>query len=110
MHRQRAHYAFGSNAPCKPTIVFAKLLGAGVAAFIFDVTRPQLLKMASFVKLYHFVIALHSKATALVEPIRLRISQALRLIQRFRKSVYEARTDVEFNATDLPIRNLIPSA
>jgi hypothetical protein len=85
------------------TIIFAKFLGVGVAAFIFDVTRPKLLEMEWFEKLYEFVIALRAKATALVEPIKLRIkealggdgsgwsSRALRLIQRFRKSVHEAR-------------------
>ena len=85
------------------TILFAKFLGVGVTAFIFDVTRPKLLEMAWFEKLYDFIIALRAKATALVEPMRLRIRQAargssdgwsarsLRLIQRFRKSVHEAR-------------------
>ena len=28
------------------TIMFAKFLGVGVAAFVFDVTRPKLLEMA----------------------------------------------------------------
>lgn len=85
------------------TIIFAKFLGVGVAAFIFDVTRPKLLEMAWFEKLYEFVIALRAKANALVEPIKQRIryalrgdgdgwsSRTLRLIQRFRKSVHEAR-------------------
>jgi hypothetical protein len=85
------------------TIVFAKFLGVGVAAFIFDVTRPKLLEMAWFKRLYEFVMALRAKAAALVEPIKLRIkeilrgdadgwsSRTLRLIQRFRKSVHEAR-------------------
>ena len=85
------------------TIVFAKFLGVGVAAFIFDVTRPKLLEMAWFEKLYEFVLALRAKALALVEPIKQRIremlrghsegwsSRMLRLIQRFRKSVHEAR-------------------
>jgi hypothetical protein len=85
------------------TIIFAKFLGVGVAAFIFDVTRPKLLEMEWFETLYDFVIALRAKATALVDPIKLRIKDALRgdrggwssrmlrLIQRFRKSVHEAR-------------------
>src|ERR1700736_3265027 len=30
------------------TIIFAKFVGVGVAAFIFDVTRPKLLEMAWF--------------------------------------------------------------
>jgi len=85
------------------TIIFAKFLGVGVAAFIFDVTRDKLLEMAWFEKLYDFIIALRARASALVEPIKLRIREALRgdgggwssrvlrLIQRFRKSVHEAR-------------------
>jgi len=34
------------------TILFAKLLGVGVAAFVFDVTRPKLLEMSWFETLY----------------------------------------------------------
>jgi hypothetical protein len=85
------------------TYVFAKFLGVGVSAFIFDVTRPKLLEMPWFEKLYGFVLALRAKAAALVNPIKRRIveilggdgegwsSRMLRLIQRFRKSVREAR-------------------
>jgi hypothetical protein len=85
------------------TIIFAKFLGVGVAAFVFDVTRPKLLEMPWFETLYEFVIGLRAKANALVDPVRLRIKDALsgngdgwssrmlRLIQRFRKSVHEAR-------------------
>jgi hypothetical protein len=85
------------------TIIFAKFLGVGVAAFIFDVTRPKLLEMAWFESLYEFVIALRAKANAVVDPIKQRLryalrgdgdgwsSRTLRLIQRFRKSVHEAR-------------------
>jgi hypothetical protein len=85
------------------TLVFAKFLGVGVAAFIFDVTRPKLLEMRWFRRVYHFVMMLRRKATALVQPVKLRIkeilrgdgdgwsSRLLRLIQRFRKSVHEAR-------------------
>ena len=85
------------------TIVFAKFLGVGVAAFIFDVTRPKLLEMQWFETLYEFIMGLRAKAAALVDPIKVRIvetlrgdgdgwsSRMLRLIQRFRKSVHEAR-------------------
>jgi hypothetical protein len=85
------------------TILFAKFLGVGVAAFVFDVTRPKLLEMAWFEKLYEFVLTLRGKANELVDPVKLRIkevlggggggwsSRILRLIQRFRKSVHEAR-------------------
>ena len=84
-------------------IVFAKFVGVGVTAFIFDVTRPKLLEMAWFEKLYEFIMRLRAKAHALVDPIKSRIremmrgdgaswsARMLRLIQRFRKSVHEAR-------------------
>jgi hypothetical protein len=85
------------------TFIFAKFVGVGVAAFVFDVTKDKLLEMNWFEALYDFVIELRAKATALVEPIKSRIrdalrgdgsgwsSRTLRLIQRFRKSVHEAR-------------------
>jgi hypothetical protein len=85
------------------TIVFAKFLGVGVTAFIFDVTRPKLLEMRWFEALYDFVMAMRAKASALVDPLKRRIleilrgdgdgwsSRTLRLIARFRKSVHEAR-------------------
>jgi hypothetical protein len=83
------------------TIIFAKFLGVGVAAFVFDVTRDKLLEMDWFETLYEFVIEMRSKATALVDPLKQRIknslsgdgwsSRVLRLIQRFRKGVHQAR-------------------
>jgi hypothetical protein len=85
------------------TLVFAKFLGVGVTAFIFDVTRPKLLEMRWFEALYDFIIALRAKASGLVDPVKRRIleilrgdgdswsSRTLRLIQRFRKSVHQAR-------------------
>ena len=62
-----------------------------------------MLEMDWFEKLYEFVMALRARAHALVDPIKARIRDALRgdgsswsartlrLIQRFRKSVHEAR-------------------
>ena len=85
------------------TILFAKFLGVGVTAFVFDVTRPKLLEMGWFEKLYAFIIDLRARAKALVDPIKTRIvemvsgggegwsARTLRLIQRFRKSVHQAR-------------------
>jgi hypothetical protein len=85
------------------TILFAKFLGVGVAAFVFDVTRDKLLEMRWFETLYEFVLDLRTRASALIAPIKLRIreilnggndgwsSRMLRLVQRFRKSVHEAR-------------------
>ena len=84
-------------------IVFGKLVGVGVTAFIFDVTRTKLLQMAWFKKTYEFIMAMRAKAAALVQPIKQRIremlrgdgdgwsSRTLRMIQRFRKSVHQAR-------------------
>jgi len=85
------------------TILFAKFLGVGVTAFVFDVTRPKLLEMPWFEKLYAFVLGLRAKAAALVNPVKARIldilrgdgegwsSRTLRLIGRFRRRVREAR-------------------
>ena len=85
------------------TIVFAKFLGVGIAAFVFDVTRPKLLQMQWFARLYTCVLALRAKANELVDPVKQRIheilrgagtgwsARMLRGIRRFRRSVREAR-------------------
>ncbi|MCS3729381.1 hypothetical protein [Bradyrhizobium betae] len=85
------------------TFLFAKMVGVGVTAFVFDVTRDKLLEMRWFERIYDFVLKLRAKASELVDPIKRRIrelisgngegwsSRTLRLIQRFRKSVHEAR-------------------
>ena len=85
------------------TFLFAKLLGVGVTAFVFDVTRDKLMEMRWFERLYDLVMKLRAKAAELVDPIKQRIreliagngegwsARTLRLIQRFRKSVHEAR-------------------
>jgi hypothetical protein len=85
------------------TILFGKMVGVGITAFVFDVTRDKLLEMRWFERLYEFVLKLRAKAAELVDPIKRRIrelisgngegwsARTLRLIQRFRKSVHEAR-------------------
>ncbi|HTO62421.1 MAG TPA: hypothetical protein VMM15_14330 [Bradyrhizobium sp.] len=85
------------------TILVAKFLGVGVTAFIFDVTRPKLLEMAWFERLYDYIMTLRARAKELVDPVKTRIldllrgdgegwsARTLRLIQRFRRSVREAR-------------------
>jgi len=85
------------------TFLFAKLLGVGVTAFVFDVTRDKLMEMHWFERLYDLVMKLRAKAHELVDPVKQRIkeiiggngegwsSRTLRLIQRFRKSVHQAR-------------------
>jgi hypothetical protein len=61
------------------TLVFAKLVGVGVTAFVFEVTRPKLLQMAWFRWLYGHVMAWLDWAHRLVDPIKLRIKSWLRL-------------------------------
>src|SRR5215475_8613066 len=90
-------HEYWASAVC--TILFAKFLGVGVTAFIFDVTRPKLLELSWFERLYDYVMMLREKAKALVDPVKARIldlvrgngegwsSRTLRLIQRFRRSV-----------------------
>ena len=85
------------------TFLFAKLLGVGVTAFVFDVTRDKLMEMHWFERLYDLVMKLRAKAAELVDQIKQRIreliagngegwsARTLRLIQRFRKSVHQAR-------------------
>ena len=85
------------------TFLFAKMLGVGVTAFVFDVTRDKLLEMHWFERIYDLVLKIRAKAAELVNPIKQRIreliagngegwsARTLRLIQRFRKSVHEAR-------------------
>lgn len=85
------------------TFLFAKLLGVGVTAFVFDVTRDKLMEMHWFERIYDLVMKLRAKAAELVDPVKRRIreliagngegwsARTLRLIQRFRKSVHEAR-------------------
>ena len=85
------------------TILFAKFVGVGVTAFLFDVTREKLLEMGWFEKLYAFILDVRAKAKALVDPIKQRIRNSLRsggdgwsvrtlrLIQRFRRGVHQAR-------------------
>jgi len=54
-------------------LVLAKLLGLGVTAFIFDVTKPKLLQLAWFRWLYELMLVWLAKAHALVDPIKQQI-------------------------------------
>jgi hypothetical protein len=93
------HYWLGAMA----TILFAKLMGVGVAAFIFDVTRPKLLQMGWFRRLYEWVLVIRARATELVAPVTVRLKAAmmrlradsasrwLRSIRRLRRRVQSVR-------------------
>src|SRR5256885_10350907 len=61
-------------------LALAKLLGLGVTAFIFDVTKPKLLQMAWFRWLYELALTLLAKAHALIDPIKLAIKRRVRRI------------------------------
>ncbi len=62
-------------------LVLAKLVGLGVTAFIFDVTRPKLLTLAWFRWVYDHVLALRDWARRLVDPIRQRALRWARLLR-----------------------------
>ena len=63
-------------------IVFQKVLGVGIVAFVFDVTRDKLLQMGWFRALYTFVLDLRARALAIVAPFKLAIQQWM---ARFRR-------------------------
>lgn len=85
------------------TIIFAKFLGVGVAAFIFDVTRDKLLQMAWFRRMYEWFLWARDWAHAQTEPIRQRLHQLkwllkpqragrfLRRLMRLRRRAYRSR-------------------
>jgi len=66
--------------PAIVVLVLAKLLGLGVTAFIFDVTKPKLLQMAWFRRLYELALVLLAKAHALIDPIKAAIKRRMRRI------------------------------
>ncbi len=63
-------------------IVLQKILGVGIVAFVFDVTRDKLLQMGWFRRLYQFVLDLRVRALAMVAPFKLAIQ---RWMKRFRR-------------------------
>jgi hypothetical protein len=54
-------------------LVLAKLAGLGVTAFIFEVTRPKLMQMIWFARLYGQVMRALAWAHAMTEPIKRRV-------------------------------------
>jgi hypothetical protein len=60
---------------------FAKLVGLGVTAFVFEATRPKLLQMAWFRWLYEHVLIWLAWAHELVDPIRDRIRRVMHLLR-----------------------------
>ena len=70
--------AHGSWLGAMTVLVLAKLVGTGVAAFIFDLTRPKLLQLPWFRRFYEHILVWLEKAHALVDPIKLRIKRTVR--------------------------------
>ena len=71
------HYWFGGIA----ALVFAKLAGLGVTAFIFEVTRPKLMQMVWFATLYDVVMRGLGWAHAMVDPIKRRLRKYVRMLR-----------------------------
>jgi len=84
------------------TILFAKLVGVGITAFVFDVTRDKLLLIAWFRSIYDHVMAWRDWANTTIEPIKRRIrrwvrmfaprraSRAVKLLLRIRRRAHAA--------------------
>lgn len=82
-------------------IVFQKVLGVGLIAFVFDLTRDKLLRMDWFRRLYEIVLDLRARATALVAPFKVAIKQWVArvrgraspgFIQRLRRRMQASRS------------------
>lgn len=61
------------------TLIVAKLVGLGVTAFIFDLTRPKLLRLAWFRRFYDWMLWVLERAHAVLDPIKRSIRRWLRM-------------------------------
>jgi ABC-type transport system involved in cytochrome bd biosynthesis fused ATPase/permease subunit len=85
-------------------IIFVKLVGLGVTAFIFDVTRDKLMQMAWFRRMYDWVIGLRDWAHTITEPVRERVRQLTWLLKpqragRFLRRFMHLRRNANRNRT-----------
>ncbi len=62
-------------------LIFAKLAGLAITAFVFEVTRPKLLQLRWFRWLYEHVLVWLDWARDLVAPIRRRIRRLFRIFR-----------------------------
>jgi hypothetical protein len=74
------------------TLILAKLLGLGVTAFVFDVTRVKLLQIGWFRAVYERVMIWRVWAHDLVDPIRQRARVHLRYLRRQMRFLRSQRT------------------
>jgi len=72
-------------------IVFVKLVGLGITAFIFDVTRDKLMQMVWFRSVYAWFLWARNWAHAQTEPIRARIRQLIWLMKPHRAGTFLRR-------------------
>jgi hypothetical protein len=84
-------------------LALAKMVSLGVTAFVFDLTRPKLLQLAWFRRLYERVMVWLVWAHELVDPIKRRIKitfrmfapkragRMLRLLVRIRRRMQASR-------------------
>jgi hypothetical protein len=91
-------------------LVLAKLVGVAITAFVFEVTKPKLLRLRWFRWLYEHVLAWLDWAHDLVAPIKERIRRivhvfqrkrsrrALRLLWRIRRRMRAAKPSLNANA------------
>lgn len=61
-------------------LALAKLVGLGVTAFVFEATKPKLLRMVWFRWLYEQVLAWLAWAHRLVDPVKRRVKAVLNLL------------------------------
>ena len=85
-------------------LILAKLLGLGVTAFVFDVTRDKLLQMAWFRRMFDWFMWARDWAHEITEPVRARARQLMwllkpqragkfiRRLMRMRRRAYRNRT------------------
>jgi len=62
-------------------LLFAKVLGVGILAFVFDVTRSKLLQIAWFHRLYDRIMWLREWSHEMTQPIRDKIKRISRLLK-----------------------------
>ncbi len=70
--------AHGSWAGAMATLALAKVVSMGVTAFIFDITKPKLMKLAWFARFYFWVIRGLEWAHALVDPVKAEVRDWMR--------------------------------
>jgi hypothetical protein len=58
----------------------AQFVGLGLIAFIFDLTKPKLMQMAWFARVYEFMLRVKAKAHDIVAPVMARIRAQLRAL------------------------------